>query len=295
MAKISEALKTDDCDAYASKAKVYRKLAQEIKKEFQTRYVDADEDLKQKSQTAYLLALKLDLFPTEEARKKGVETLVRKITGNGNRLSTGFVGTAILNQTLSQFGESNTAYDLLLQRNNPSWLYSIDQGATTIWERWDSYTKEKGFGPVSMNSFNHYSYGAVSEWMYRTMGGIDIDETRPGFKHIVLQPIPDNRPEVAAGQERIDWVNASFPSCYGDIKSSWKKENDGTVSYQVTIPANTTATLHLLLPTLDYVVEESGKAAVKAEGVSSVTFMNGKAVLELQSGTYQFVVKKENK
>ena len=146
-----------------------------------------------------------------------------------------------------------------------------------------------------MNSFNHYSYGAVSEWMYRTMGGIDIDETRPGFKHIVLQPIPDNRPEVAAGQERIDWVNASFPSCYGDIKSSWKKENDGTVSYQVTIPANTTATLHLLLPTLDYVVEESGKAAVKAEGVSSVTFMNGKAVLELQSGTYQFVVKQENK
>ena len=140
MAKISEALKTDDCDAYASKAKAYRKLAQEIKKEFQTRYVDAD-----------------------GARKKGVETLVRKITGNGNRLSTGFVGTAILNQTLSQIGESNTAYDLLLQRNNPSWLYSIDQGATTIWERWDSYTKEKRFGPVSMNSFNHYSYGTVSE------------------------------------------------------------------------------------------------------------------------------------
>jgi hypothetical protein len=129
--RISEALKTDDCDAYASKAKAYRKLAQEIKKEFQTRYIDADGDLKQKSQTAYLLALKLDLFPTEEARKKGVETLVRKIAGNGNRLSTGFVGTAILNQTLSQFGESNTAYDLLLQRNNPSWLYSIDQGATT--------------------------------------------------------------------------------------------------------------------------------------------------------------------
>ena len=91
MAKISEALKTDDCDAYASKAKAYRKLAQEIKKEFQTRYIDADGDLKQKSQTAYLLALKLDLFPTEEARKKGVETLVRKIAGNGNRLSTGFV------------------------------------------------------------------------------------------------------------------------------------------------------------------------------------------------------------
>ena len=124
------------------------------------------------------------------------------------------------------------------------------------------------------------------------MGGIDIDETRAGFKHIVLQPVPDNRTENPAGQERINWVNASFPSCYGDIKSSWKKENDGAVSYQISIPANPTATLHLQLPTLDYVVEESGKAAVKAEGVSSITFMNGKAVLELQSGSYQFVVKK---
>ena len=135
------------------KRQAYRNLAQEIKEEFQTRYVDADGDLKQKSQTAYLLALKQDLFPTEEARKKGLETLTRKIAGNGNRLSTGFVGTAILNQTLSQFGESDTAYNLLLQRGNPSWLYSIDQGATTIWERWDSYTKEKGFGPVSIDVY----------------------------------------------------------------------------------------------------------------------------------------------
>ena len=250
MAKISEALKTDDCDAYASKAKAYRKLAQEIKKEFQTRYIDADGDLKQKEPDGLSACLETGFIPsTEEARKKGVETLVRKIAGNGNRLSTGFVGTAILNQTLSQFGESNTAYDLLLQRNNPSWLYSIDQEQPLSGNAGIRIPKEKGFGPVSMNSFNHYSYGAVSEWMYRTMGGIDIDETRPGFKYIVLQPVPDNRPEVAAGQERIDWVNASFPSCYGDIKSSWKKENDGTVSYQVTIPANTTATLHLLLPT----------------------------------------------
>ena len=103
--------------------------------------------MKQKSQTAYLLALKLDLFPTEEARKKGVETLVRKIAGNGNRLSTGFMGTAILNQTLSQFGESNTAYDLLLQRNNPSWLYSIDQGATTIWDAGIRIPKRKVLAP----------------------------------------------------------------------------------------------------------------------------------------------------
>lgn len=291
MAKVSEALKTSHCDAYDLKAKAYRDLAQEIKKEFQTRYVDTDGDLKQKSQTAYLLALKLDLFPTEEAKNKALETLTHKIANNGNRLSTGFVGTAILNQTLSQFGKTGTAYNLLLQRDNPSWLYSVDQGATTIWERWDSYTKEKGFNSVSMNSFNHYSYGAVSEWMYRTMGGIDLDEAQPGFKHIVLQPTPDNRQELPAGQEQIAWVEASFHSCYGDIKSAWKKEKEGSITYKVTIPVNTTATLHLPLPTLDYVVEEGGKAAVKAAGVSSITFMNGKAILELQSGTYQFIVK----
>lgn len=294
MAKVSEALSTSHGDAYDLKAKAYRNLAQEIKKEFQTRYVDTDGDLKQKSQTAYLLALKLDLFPTEKAKNKGLAKLTHKIANNGNRLSTGFVGTAILNQTLSQFGETGTAYNLLLQRDNPSWLYSVDQGATTIWERWDSYTKEKGFNSVSMNSFNHYSYGAVSEWMYRTMAGIDLDETQPGFKHIVLQPIPDNRQELPVGQEQITWVDASFHSCYGDIKSAWKKEKDGSITYKVAIPVNTTATLHLLLPTLDYVVEEGGKAAVKAEGVSSITFMNGKAILELQSGSYQFMVKSKN-
>lgn len=291
MAKISEALKAAPCDAYDMKAKAYRDLAQEIKKEFQTRYVEPDGDLKQKSQTAYLLALKLDLFPTEEAKEKGVKTLISKIAKNGNRLSTGFVGTAILNQTLSQFGETGTAYNLLLQRENPSWLYSVDQGATTIWERWDSYTIEKGFNSVSMNSFNHYSYGAVSEWMYSTMGGIDVDETQPGFKHIVLHPVPDNRTQLPAGQERITWVDASFHSGYGDIKSAWKKENDGSVVYKVAIPANTTATLHLQLPTLDYVVEENGRPAAKAEGVSSITFTKEKAVLKLQSGTYQFTVK----
>ena len=292
MVKISEALSTSGGDEYASKAEGYRKLVQNIKKEFESRYVDTTGDLKQQSQTAYLLALKLDLFPTEEVKKKGLETLVRKIATNGNRLSTGFVGTAILNQTLSQFGETDTAYNLLLQRENPSWLYSVDQGATTIWERWDSYTIEKGFNTVVMNSFNHYSYGAVAEWMYRTMGGIEVDESCPGFKHIILQPQPDNRVELPSGQNRITWVDASFHSPYGDIKSAWKKGDEGTVTYTVTIPANTTATLNLELPTSDYIVEEGGVTAKEVEGVSAVTFTKEKAILELQSGTYTFEVKR---
>lgn len=293
MAKISKALSVAGGDTYDMKARSYQALAQNIKKEFQTRYVDSEGDLKQQSQTAYLLALKLDLFPTEEAHKKGLSKLVHKIAANNNKLSTGFVGTGILNQTLSQFDETNTAYNLLLQRENPSWLYSVDQGATTIWERWDSYTIEKGFNTVSMNSFNHYSYGAVSEWMYRTMGGIEVDESCPGFKHFIIQPILDNRTSLPVGQERITWVDASFHSCYGDIKSAWKKALDGSISYKVTIPANTTATLHLLLPSSGYVIEENGKPAAKAMGVSSMTLTNDKASLELGSGSYIFTMKKK--
>lgn len=290
MEKVSAALSREGGDEYDIKSRQYRKLAADIKEEFQKRYLDEQGDLREKSQTAYLLALKLDLLPSEEATQRALTTLVGKIAANGNRLSTGFVGTAILNQTLSQYGATPVAYNLLLQRDNPSWLYSIDQGATTIWERWDSYTKEKGFNTVTMNSFNHYSYGAVAEWMYRTMAGIDVDEHRPGFKHILLCPEPDNRTVLPEGQEHITWVNASFASPYGDIKSAWTKRDDGSVVYKVSVPANTTASLHLQLPSVDAMVTENGQAAVKSEGVQSIMFTRNKAVLELESGSYEFVV-----
>ncbi len=290
MAKISAALSQRGGDEYDLKSHEYTELACRIKEEFQERYVTEEGDLKERSQTAYLLALRLNLFPNEKAAERGVNKLVSKIIANGNRLSTGFVGTAILNQTLTQYGRTDIAYNLLLQRKNPSWLYSVDQGATTIWERWDSYTKEKGFNTVTMNSFNHYSYGAVAEWMYGTMAGIDADESCPGFKHIVLRPEPDTRITLPEGQERISWVDASFSSSYGIIKSAWKRQDDGSVTYKVTVPTNTTATLYLPLPTLDYTVEENGRIAIKSEGVSSLTFKKGKAILELESGSYEFVV-----
>lgn len=290
MEKISAVLSCEGGDEYDIKSRRYHRLAADIKEEFQKRYVDEQGDLREKSQTAYLLALKLDLFPTEEATRHAVTTLVGKIAANGNRLSTGFVGTAILNQTLSQYDVTPVAYNLLLQRQNPSWLYSIDQGATTIWERWDSYTKEKGFNTVTMNSFNHYSYGSVAEWMYRTMAGIDVDEQCPGFKHILLRPEPDNRTILPESQERITWVDASFASPYGDIKSAWTKRDDGSIVYKVSVPANTTASLRLQLPSVDATVTESGQSAIKSEGVQSVTFTREEAVLELESGSYEFVV-----
>jgi len=288
MSKMSKAISMTSGDAYDLKSASYASLYNKIKAEFQTRYVYAGGTLKQVSQTAYLLALKLDLFPTELAKNNGITFVTQKIANNGNKLSTGFIGTGILNQTLSQFGATNTAYNLLLQRGNPSWLYSIDQGATTIWERWDSYTIEKGFQTVDMNSFNHYSYGAVSEWMYSYMGGIETDEATPGFKHFILQPNPDKRTVLPQGQERITSVDAKYNSYYGDIKSAWVIRTDGNLAYTATVPANTTATLYLPLSDTADVVYEGKVLAGNAEGVTFVKKENGKAVYELKSGTYSF-------
>ncbi|MGQ8338226.1 family 78 glycoside hydrolase catalytic domain [Sunxiuqinia sp. A32] len=287
MSKMSKALSFDDGDFYSSKAEEYNSLYENIKTEFQRRYIEQSGVLKEVSQTAYLLALKLDLFPTDKAKKDGLDYLETRIANNGNKLSTGFVGTGILNQTLSEFGANNTAYNLLLQRNNPSWLYSVDQGATTIWERWDSYTIEKGFQDVGMNSFNHYAYGAVSEWMFRFVAGIEPDESNPGFKQIILQPVLDTRKELPQGQDRITSVSAKFHSYYGDILSEWKITEDNSLTYITTVPANTKATLYLPQSS-DGIVYEGSVLAENTEGVTFVKKENGKLVYNLESGTYTF-------
>ncbi len=291
MEKIARAMSTGT-DTYASDATKYATLYTNIKKEFNTRYMNTDGSLKVSTQTSYLLALKMDLFLDEAKRTKAITTLRSKLTNNGYKLSTGFVGTGILNQTLSMYGQDDMAYNLLLQRNNPSWLYSIDQGATTIWERWDSYTKEKGFNdhPWIMNSFNHYSYGVVSEWMFRYIGGIEADETMPGFGHFILQPTPDDRKTLPQNQARITWAKAVFNSYHGDIVSHWNRKDDGRIDYTATVPVNTTATLYLPLKLETDAVYEGDKLASASEGVEYKGVQNGCAVFELQSGTYHFDV-----
>jgi alpha-L-rhamnosidase len=288
MEKISTALD------YADKTAFYAALYRNIKAEFNTRYVKSDGRLQQQAntdtQTAYLLALKLDLFPNEAIRTAGIERLKALIVNNGNKLNTGFVGTGTLNQTLSDVGLTDIAYNLLLQRANPSWLYSVDQGATTIWERWNSYTLESGFNSdISMNSFNHYSYGAVGEWMYRYMAGINADEANAGFKHIILAPQPDLRTALPAGQERITSASASYESYYGTVRSAWQVEQNG-VKYNFTVPANTTATLTLPLSSDSDKVFEGNIPAANAQGVMSFAIAGKRAVMELQSGVYSFVV-----
>ena len=186
-------------------------------------------------QTPCLFAINLGIIENKEALKKTTDALIKSIADNGGCLKTGFLGTSILMDTITEKMEKpKEAYSLLFQRKNPSWLYSVDQGATTIWERWDSYRKDKGFGNAIMNSFNHYAYGCVVSWMYRTMAGIKEDERNPGFRHFILSPIPD---------KRIGKVDCVYNSPYGPISSSWKYDSEGKWNWRFTIPANTTATV----------------------------------------------------
>jgi alpha-L-rhamnosidase len=189
-------------------------------------------------QTANVFALKHGI--TEGVAREGTKKLLLKsIREHGDCLQTGFLGTSFLMDALTECGAVDVAYTLLLQHKNPSWLYSVDQGATTVWERWNSYTKKDGFGPVSMNSFNHYAYGAVLAWMYRTMAGISADSSAPGFRRIVMAPKPDRR---------LGWVKAEYRSVAGLVKSAWRYEGDewvwefavpeGAVA-QVTLPGET--------------------------------------------------------
>ena len=183
-------------------------------------------------QTPALFALKNKLVEGE-AKKSMTARLRQNFADHGNCLQTGFLGTSILMSTLTENGMVDIAYELLFQRKNPSWLYSIDNGATTIWERWNSYMKDEGMGPQGMNSFNHYAYGAVCEWLWETAAGICADKKQPGFKHIIMSPVPD---------KRLGNVDATYHSSAGIIKSSWRYEGNEWI-WSFTIPEGATATV----------------------------------------------------
>ena len=175
-----------------------------------------------------------------------VATIERENTTDGGvrcppySLRTGFVTTAWISRALSDCGRSDVAYRLLQQQSYPSWLYPVTQGATTIWERLNSYTHTAGFGGNnSMNSFNHYSFGAVGQWLINRCLGIERDEQAPAYRHFFLRPEPDPTGQMTFAQGHLD-------TAFGRIESSWQRQADGTVSYQFTVPAGTSATL--LLP-----------------------------------------------
>ena len=197
-------------------------------------------------------------------------------------LMTGFIGTASLNHALSRTGNDAYAYRLLRQESYPSWLYPVVNGATTIWERLNSYTIEDGFGGNnSMNSFNHYSFGAVAAWMYNYSLGIRRDPAYPGFKHFILSPTPDPDGEIR-------FAKGYYNSPYGRIESSWELADRAT-TYRVTVPPNTTATL--MLPTDSAKkVRESGNRLKRAEGISYIRNATTRLWMHLDSGSYFFQV-----
>ena len=195
-------------------------------------------------------------------------------------LMTGFIGTASINEALSEAGRHDLAYRLLQQTSYPSWLYPVINGATTIWERLNSYTVDNGFGGNnSMNSFNHYSFGAVGAWMYTHSLGIQRDPKVPAFKQFILQPTPDPTGQMTFAEGHVETL-------YGRIESSWRMEGKKLI-YKASVPANTTAKLFLPATSLD-AIQESGKALDQVSGLKFLRMENGKAVIELSSGKYEF-------
>ncbi|GAB5552761.1 MAG: glycoside hydrolase family 78 protein [Saprospiraceae bacterium] len=255
-------------------AKKYQELAENIKKAFAQEYLTPNGRLVSHTQTAYALALSFDLVPVE-LRAKTAAYFAQDVE-KFKHLTTGFVGTPLLCSTLSSIGRDDLAFMLLNRKQFPSWLYPVTQGATTIWERWDTQRPD-GSIIEGMNSFNHYAYGAIGEWLYSHVGGLKSDIDQPGFKHILLHPHPGGG---------LTQASTAFKSSYGLIQSDWEMKDDQFI-YEVTIPANTTATV-TLPGAKDKQVSCNDQPLDKA--VTGKISVNKAAVqLELGSGQYRFV------
>ncbi len=268
-----------------SEASDYRQLFDNIKSAFNKKYVGEDGAISVDTQTAYALALYTGLIP-ENLRQLAGEHLAKKIRDNDTLMGTGFLGTRPLLPVLSSVGQHDLAVQLFQSRRFPSWGYEIEQGATTIWERWNSYTKDKGFGDASMNSFAHYSFGAVCEWMFYALAGIDTDGV--GYKRIVIKPMPPS-PASNAGQQPVEWVRAHYDSIHGRIATAWKRSGDA-FELETSIPANTTATVHI--PTRNAAsITENGQKLADVKGVQFLRMEGDRAVLSVGSGSYRFAAK----
>lgn len=286
-------------------AAMYSKLCKERKDFFNRTYIDAETGQTIHSgfgqparkgeiigtQTSYIAPLAFDIC-NPDVKDRVVKNLIDGIENESKQatgisyppysLMTGFIGTAWINRVLSDLGYDEKAYRILQQTSYPSWLYSVEQGATTIWERLNSYTKENGFGGNnSMNSFNHYSFGAVGSWMYNYSLGIERDEKHPGFKQFILKPEPDKSGQMTYAQGHYD-------SMYGRIESSWEMK-DNYCDYRFVVPANTTAVLYLPAGSAENIME-SNKAFKPSDSIELVGEEDGKIVLRLQSGDYCFRV-----
>jgi alpha-L-rhamnosidase len=213
---------------------VYTALLERVKAAYVKEYMTASGKLVSNTQTAYVLALQFDLLPGN-LRQQAADRLVENVKSYGNHLTTGFLGTPYLCHVLSRYGHEKVAYDLLMQESYPSWLYPVKMGATTIWERWDGIKPDGSFQTPSMNSYNHYAYGAIGDWMYKNIAGINAVAEHPGYKEVLIAPKPGGG---------LTTATAELETVYGKVKSSWVIEN-GLFKLDVTIPANTKAIIAL--------------------------------------------------
>ena len=253
----------------------YTRLLEDIKAAFQREFVTPNGRLSSNTQTAYVLALAFDLLP--QSQRKEAATRLAADVRSFRHLTTGFLGTPLLCQVLSNYGYLDEAYMLLNRTEYPSWLYPVTKGATTIWERWDGIKPDGTFQDAGMNSFNHYAYGAIGEWMYRVVAGIEIDVHNPGYKHILIQSHPGGG---------VSWARASEHSMYGVISSAWEQK-EGKTTLRLEIPGNTTATVRLPGASLDRVME-GGQPLRSSPGVFDSRQLGDAAVVNVGSGTYSF-------
>ncbi len=260
--------KTDDSAKYAD-------LLAKVKRAFQGEFMTPNGRLSSNTQTAYSLALSFGLLP-DSLRNQAAERLAADVR-RFKHITTGFLGAPLICQVLSDFGFLDEAFMLLNRKEYPSWLYPITKGATTIWERWDGIKPDGSFQDKGMNSFNHYAYGAIGEWMYRFIAGIEMDTARPGYKHSIIQP------HTGGG---LTFARASHETLYGRLASGWELK-DGRMTVAVEIPANTTATVRLPQARLAEVME-GGQPVSKAAGVQHQAQEGNFAVLEVGAGQYSF-------
>jgi len=265
----------------------YSSILQKVKDAFLREYATPDGRLVSNTQTAYVLALQFDMLP-EAVRPAAAERLVHNIRDYNNHLTTGFLGTPYLCHVLSRFGYSDVAYTLLLQQTYPSWLYLVRMGATTIWERWDGQKTDSTFEDAGMNSFNHYAYGAIGDWLYRVAAGIDTYDSAPGYKKIRIMPhLTDS----------LTYMNADLETYYGRVSSHWRRSGgsggslsvsgSGHVALDVVIPVNTTAVIYIPSGSASAVFE--GGLALGSHPEIRVVGREGEyTVVEVGSGQYHF-------
>jgi alpha-L-rhamnosidase len=260
----------------------HEKLFNKIRKAFQQEYMSPNGRLSSNTQTAYVLALAFNLIP-DSLQKKSAERLANDVNHFGH-ITTGFLGTPLICEVLTKYGYVNEAYVLLMNKKYPSWLYPITMGATTIWERWDGIKPDGTFQDNGMNSLNHYAYGAIGNWLYSSVAGLESSLDEPGYQKIIFNP------HVGGN---LTFAKADYNSVYGKILSDWKV-SDHEFEFHVSVPPNTHAEVYLPSADKDG-ISESGKPVSSQHDIQFISSMNGQSLYKIGSGDYYFKTKLTNK